>query len=288
MRNLILRRLRTSLLIVIAVSIVVFASPLLLPGDPPDQRYFGWVAGLFFGDFGSSTAAGEPVAALLGTSIANSLVLLTATALIAVPVGLWFGIASARRRDTKRKARTTPISPMLTAVPELVVGIVLLALFATSVLRILPAVSPTGTPVWEYPLQVILPLLTLVLVATLYIVRTTNSALFEALGSDSVEMARLKGASDKQVVMRHALPQTIGPVAHAVAMQLTWMISGAIVVEYLFRYPGIGLTLVDAVHSRDVPVVQAIALLVALACVLVHLLAQIIEIVANPRLRSTA
>lgn len=314
MTRMILRRLSISLLILFAVSIVVFVATLLLPGDPasailgqqatpdriaalneqmgldipPVQRYFVWLSGLFVGDFGTSISTGGPVADLLGQSIVNSLVLLVAAAVIAIPAGILIGIYSATHRDKKRETTITWLSLILAAMPEFVVGIALITLFATSVFRILPSVtmSPPGTQVWEYPLQLILPALTLILVVTPYIVRMTRATMIEALGTGFVEMARLKGVPEHQVILRHALPHAIGPVAQVVAIQLAWMVGGVVVVEYLFRYPGIGQALIDAVNNRDVQVVQAISLLIAVVYVIVNLLADIVGILANPRLRS--
>lgn len=314
MTKMILRRLGISILILFAVSIVVFVATLLLPGDParailgqqatpdriaalneqmglnepPIQRYFGWLTGLFVGDFGTSASTGGPVSDLLGQNIVNSLVLLAAAAIIAIPVGILIGIYSALHRGTKRETTITWLSLILAALPEFVVGIALITLFATSVFRILPAVtmSPPGTQVWDYPPQLILPALTLVLVVTPYIVRMTRATMIEALGSGFVEMARLKGVPENRVVLRHALPHAIGPVAQVVAIQLAWLVGGVVVVEYLFRYPGVGQALIDAVNNRDVQVVQAISLLIAVVYVIVNLLADVVGILANPRLRS--
>lgn len=316
MTKMILKRLGISLLILLAVSIVVFIATLLLPGDParailgqqatperiaalnaqlgldepPAQRYLGWLTGLFTGDFGTSISTGGPVAELLNETIVNSLVLLAAAAVIAIPVGILIGVYSALHRDTKRETGITWASLILAAMPEFVVGIALISLFATGVFRILPAVtiSPPGTRVWEYPAQLILPALTLVLVVTPYIVRMTRATMIEALDSGFVEMARLKGVPERQVVLRHALPHAIGPVAQVVAIQLAWLVGGVVVVEYLFRYPGVGQALIDAVNYRDVQVVQAISLLIAAVYVIVNLLADIIGILANPRLRTAS
>ncbi|OAV62078.1 ABC transporter permease [Enteractinococcus helveticum] len=314
MTKMIFKRLGISVFILLAVSIVVFVATLLLPGDParailgqqatperiaalnaqmgldepPVQRYFGWLAGLFTGDLGTSVSTGGAVTELLGETVVNSLVLLAAAAIIAVPAGILLGIYSAFHRATKRETGITWLSLILAAMPEFVVGIALITLFATGVFRILPAVTmaPPGTRVWEYPLQLILPALTLVIVVTPYIVRMTRATMIEALGSGHVEMARLKGVPERQVTLRHALPHAIGPVAQVIAIQLAWLVGGVVVVEYLFRYPGVGQALIDAVNNRDVQVVQAISLLVAVVYVIVNLLADVVGILANPRLRS--
>ncbi|OAV62074.1 ABC transporter permease [Enteractinococcus helveticum] len=288
----ILRRVGISLLVAIALSAVVFAAVRLLPGDPasvsqpPVQHYFEWLAGVIFADFGASHT-GRPASEVLAATIPYSLALLAAAVIIATTLGLWIGKASARRQVTRAKHRTGWISLILTAVPEFIVGIVLLGIFAALVVPFLPAGPALETPWWETLLQWMLPLLTLVLVATPYMVRVTRSALVAALDSDAAEMARLRGVPENVVVSSHATPLTIGPIARGVAMQLTWLISGVVVVEYLFQYPGVGQALVNAVSTRDVQVVQAIVLVLILVCIIVHLLAQVVEILANPRLRST-
>lgn len=311
--RLIVRRLAVSVLILLALSLIIFFATLLLPGDParailgqqatperiaalneqmnldapPWQRYLIWLGGLFTGDFGTSVASGEPVSALLKDRVGASLVLMVIAGLVAVPVGIGLGIWSALRRGRVDNT-VTATSLVLAALPEFVIGIALVALFATTVFQILPAVTmaPPGTNVWEYPLQLILPTLTLVLVVTPYITRMMRATILEVLDSGFVEMARLKGVPERQVILRHALPHAIGPVAQVIAIQLAWLAGGVVVVEYVFRYPGLGQALIDAVNFRDVEVVQAVTMIVAVVYIVVNLLADIAGILANPKLRT--
>lgn len=314
--KLILKRLFVSVFILLAVSVVVFAATLLLPGDParailgqqateeriaalqadmnldrsPIERYFLWLGGLFVGNFGTSTATGGPVADLLGERITASLVLMVCAALIAVPVGLAIGVFSALHRGKRADQAVTWTTLALAALPEFVIGIALVTLFATSVFRVLPAVtmSPPGQQVWALPAQLILPTLTLALVVVPYIIRMMRATMAEVMDSGFVEMARLKGVPERTVILRHAMPHAIGPVAQVVAIQLAWLAGGVVVVEYLFRYPGIGQALIDAVTYRDVQVVQAISIIIAAVYVVVNLLADIVSILANPKLRSAS
>ncbi|AXR74258.1 MULTISPECIES: ABC transporter permease [Auritidibacter] len=316
MTKLIIRRLGISLLILLAVSIVVFCATLLLPGSPatailgqqatPEriaaleaemnldrpawERYFLWLGGLFTGDFGTSTSTGGPISEYLGEPLVNSLVLMVLAAVLSIPIGIGVGIYTARHRGKKRDQTITWISLALAAMPEFVIGIGLVTLFATSVFQILPAVTmnPPDQRVWEFPTQLILPTLALLLVVSPYIARMTRATMIEALDSGYVEMARLKGVPERRVVFRHALPHAIGPVAQVVAIQLAWLAGGVVVIEYLFRYPGLGQALIDAVTYRDVQVVQAISLLIAVVYVLVNLAADIVGILANPKLRSAS
>ena len=162
------------------------------------------------------------------------------------------------------------------------------AVFWTTVFQLVRAVrvAPPGTQVWGFPRQLILPTLVLVLVVTPYIARMMRATMLEVLDSGYVEMAGLKGVPERRVIMRHALPHAIGPVAQVAAIQLAWLAGGVVVVEFLFRFPGVGQALIDAVNYRDVQVVQAITMLVAVVYIVVNLLADIVGILANPKLRT--
>lgn len=308
------RRLAVSVLILFVVSMLIFFATLLLPGDPAQailgqqatperiaaiheqmnlddpawKRYILWLGGLFTGDFGISASTSQPVSELIGSRVGASLVLMVIAAVISVPLGIFLGIWSALRRGRATDTAVTGISLVLAALPEFVIGIALVALFSTTVFSVLPAVTmqPPGTKVWDFPEQLILPVLVLVLVVTPYIARMMRATMLEVLDSGYVEMARLKGVSERRVIMRHALPHAIGPVAQVVAIQLAWMAGGVVVVEFLFRYPGLGQALIDAVNYRDVMVVVAITMIVAIVYVVVNLLADIIGILSNPKLRT--
>ena len=314
MLSMILKRLAVSVLVLLAVSFVVFVFTLLLPGDPAQailgqqatperlealrsqlgldqpwwQRYLDWLGGILTGDLGVSAATGGSISALLGERIVNSLVLMAIAAVIAVPLGLSLGTWAALRRGRASDTALNTGSMILASLPEFVVGIVLVALFSTTVLQILPSVTMAapGTRVWQFPLQLVLPVAALVLVVVPYMVRMMRQTMTEVLSSGYVEMARLKGVPERQVILRHALPHAIGPVAQVVAMQLAWLAGGIVVIEVLFRYPGIGQAMVDAVSNRDVQVVQTISLLIAAFYVVVNLLADVVGILANPKLRA--
>ncbi|MDN5901062.1 MAG: ABC transporter permease [Brachybacterium sp.] len=312
--RLIVRRLAISLVILFAVSLLIFFVTLLLPGDParailgqqatperiaalneqmhlndpPWERYLAWLGGLLTGDLGSSVASGQPVSELLRDRVGASVFLMVAAALISVPAGIALGIWSALRRGRATDSVITGVSLVLAALPEFVIGIALVAFFSTTVLTILPAVtmSPPGRQVWDFPSQLILPTAVLVLVVTPYIARMMRATMLEVLDSGYVEMARLKGVPERRVILRHALPHALGPVAQVVAIQLAWMAGGVVVVEFLFRFPGLGQALIDAVNYRDVQVVQAVTMIVAVIYVVVNLLADIVGILANPKLRT--
>ncbi|MBB3050763.1 peptide/nickel transport system permease protein [Prauserella isguenensis] len=314
MFRLILRRLAVSVAVLWLVSLLVFVATLLLPGDParailgqqatPEriaalneqlgldapvwQRYLDWLGGVLTGDLGTSAASQGPVTELLGGRIGASLVLLVGAAVISTAGGLALGTWSALRRGRAVDHTVSGISLVVAALPEFVIGVALIVVLSTTVLPVFPSVTlaPPGEPVWSQPIQLVLPILTLTLVVTPYITRMMRATMSEVLDSGYVEMARLKGLPERVVITRHAVPHAIGPVAQVIAIQLAWLAGGVVVVEFLFRYPGIGQALIDAVNNRDVAVVQAITLLIAGVYIVVNLIADIVGIMTNPKLRA--
>lgn len=314
MFRLILYRLAVSVAVLWFVTLLVFVATLLLPGDParailgqqatPErlaalrgqlnldapvwERYLDWLARVLTGDLGTSAATQGSVNDLLGGRIAASLVLLVSAAVISTVIGLALGTWSALRRGRGTDHAVSGVSLVIAALPEFVVGVALVVLLSTTVFPVLPSVTlaPPGEPVWNRPAQLVLPILTLTLVVTPYIARMMRATMSDVLDSGYVEMARLKGLPERIVLTRHALPHAIGPVAQVVALQLAWLAGGVVVVEFLFRYPGIGQALIDAVNNRDVQVVQAITLLIAAVYIVVNLLADVIGILVNPKLRT--
>ncbi|WP_024874233.1 ABC transporter permease [Saccharomonospora piscinae] len=314
MTRLILRRLASSVAVLWLVTLLVFVATLLLPGDParailgqqatPEriaalteqlgldqpvwQRYLDWLGGVLTGDLGTSTATQGAVGELLADRIPASLVLLVAAAVLSTAAGLLLGTWSALRRGRAADHAVSWLSLVVAALPEFVIGVTLVVVLSTTVFPVLPSVTLTrpGEPVWTDATQLVLPILTLSLVVTPYITRMMRATMSEVLDSGYVEMARLKGLPERVVLTRHALPHAIGPVAQVVALQLAWLAGGVVVVEFLFRYPGIGQALIDAVNNRDVEVVQAITLLIAGVYVVVNLVADVVGILVDPKQRT--
>jgi peptide/nickel transport system permease protein len=312
--RLILRRIGLGLLTLWLVSLIVFAAVLALPGDAatailgkeatPDRvaalrdqlnlndsvisQYFQWLGGLLTGDLGTSAATQEPVSDLLSARVGNSVFLVLVASVVALPLSLLIGVWTAMRRDRPVDHITSTVTLVLAALPEFVIGIALVLLFATSVSHVLPAVSllPPGTHAWEDPKVVVLPAATLVLAVTPYISRIMRGSMVEVLESEYVTMARLKGLPERTVIWRHAVPNAIVPAIQVTALQLAWMAGGVVVVEFVFQYPGIGAALVDAVALRDIPVVQTVTMLAAGIYVGLNLLADIATILVTPKLRT--
>jgi peptide/nickel transport system permease protein len=261
----------------------------LLHADQPlVVRYLHWLGGLFTGDPGTSVASLQPVSQLIGSTVENTLVLVLVSAVVMIPVA--FGIAMISANFRRKKGDTIIQSVLLTlaGLPEFVIGILLVAIFSTTVFHWLPAVtisSATGHP-WDEPKTMILPVLTLVLAVAPYVSRIVRSTLLEVLDSDYVELARLKGIPESVVMRKHALLNAIVPGIQVIALQLAWLAGGVVVVEAVFNYPGVGKQLVDSVNAHDVPMVQALSMIIAGVYVLVNLVADLVSILLTPRART--
>ncbi|GAA1761190.1 MULTISPECIES: ABC transporter permease [Streptomonospora] len=315
MSRLILYRLGYGLLTLFVVSLVVFLATQALPGDaarailgrdataervavlrdqlnlndPLALQYGKWIAGVFTLDLGDSFANARPVAEYLGPRVAGSLTLLGLSALLATPIALLLGALSAIRRDRAADHATSMVSLVLASLPEFAVGILLILALSTGWLHLLPPVfAGTASSVLADPVQLILPVLTLAIAVSPPIVRMMRASMIEVLESEYVQQARLKGLSERVVIWRHAAPNAIGPVAQVIAVQLGWLAGGVVAVEFLFAFPGIGLALMDAIATRDIPVIQAITLLIAAVYIVVNLLADVVGLAANPKVRVSA
>jgi peptide/nickel transport system permease protein len=310
----IIRRLLLGILVLIMVSILVFLATQALPGDPArailgrsatpaslaalrrqlhlDQpvltQYWTWVTGLLHGNLGTSLAAQEPVTTLLSPKLVNSAVLVAIAAVLSIPVSIAIGAWAALKREKIFDTTSSNLLLVLAALPEFVVAVVLVILFATTVFKVLPAIStvPPGSRPWDDWAALVLPTLTLVLAVAPYVARIMRASMIEVLESDYVEMARLKGLPERTVLVRHALPNALGPVFQVIALNLAYLAGGIIVVEYVFNYTGIGSALQEAVVNHDLPVVQALAMLIAAVYVILNLLADVATILVTPKLRT--
>jgi peptide/nickel transport system permease protein len=314
MRRLVLRRLALGLLTLWLISLVVFAALLALPGDAatailgkeatPDRvaalreqlhlgdsvisQYLQWIGGVITGSFGTSAATQQPVSQLLSDRVANSAFLVLVSSAVAIPLSIGIGVWMAMRRDRMVDHVASTTTLVLAALPEFVIGIGLVLLFATSVFHWFPAVSllAPGQKAWEVPKVVVLPAATLVLAVTPYISRIMRGSMVEVLESEYVTMARLKGLPERTVIWRHAVPNAIVPAIQVTALQLAWMAGGIVLVEYVFSYPGMGPALVEAVANHDMPVVQTVTMLIAGVYVVLNLLADVGTILVTPKLRT--
>ncbi|TIU71376.1 MAG: ABC transporter permease, partial [Mesorhizobium sp.] len=282
---------------------------------PPVERYFAWVGQIVQGDFGSSFASRtgyrRTVAEIIAPRLYNTMFLAVMTALIAVPLALGLGILAALYRNSWFDRVVNTVTLTTISFPEFFVAYMLAYLiisrdtfigteFAQSlpewlaasinwVLNLVPKFPTLAnisdrTPFWEHVWRAALPSITLTLVIVAHMMRMTRAAIINMLASPYIDMARLKGMSPMAIVLRHALPNAWAPIVTVIAFNLAYLIVGVVVVEVVFVYPGIGQLMVDAVKSRDVPVVQACALIFAATYILLNLTADIISIATNPRL----
>ncbi|HJW76799.1 MAG TPA: ABC transporter permease [Thermoleophilia bacterium] len=312
-RDMVVRRAALGVLTLLLVSIVIFAATVLLPGNaaravlknsatperikaveaqlhldrPAVVQYWTWMTGVMRGDFGSSLANGQSVSHLVGMRIENSAVLVVLAGVLGTVISLVLGMLAAARRDGWLDNTVSISSLAITALPEYVVAIVLVMIFATNVFHVLPAISviPPGEPPWSEPSALVLPVATLVIVIIPYIFRMMRGAMIEALESDYVEMANLKGVRRSRVLMVHALPNAIAPTIQVIGLSILYLAGGIVVVEYVFNYPGIGQGLVNAVADRDIPMIQFIVLVLAVFYVFMNILSDVIALWVTPRRR---
>jgi peptide/nickel transport system permease protein len=307
------RRVVIGVLTLLVVSAVVFVATQILPGNAAYailgrsanparlhaterqlhlnrgelQQYWIWLSGLLTGKLGSSLANGQPVWALVKPRLINSAVLVFVTGAIGALAGVALGAVAALRKDSWFDHVTSVTALAVTSLPEFVVAIGLIILLSTVVWHVLPAVSllPPGTYAWSQPRLLILPVLTLVIVIVPYIFRMMRAAMIEALESDYVEMARLKGVPERRIVFRHALPNAVAPTIQVIGLNFLYLAGGVVVVEYVFNFPGIGQGLVYAVATRDIPVIQFIVVVLAAFYVFMNILTDVIALLATPRRR---
>jgi len=310
----IVRRLLLGILVLVLVSVVVFVATQALPGDParailgrsatPQSlaalrkqlhldrpvllQYWTWVSGLLHGNLGKSLAAQQPVTTLLSPKLVNSTVLVVIAAVVSIPVSIAIGSWAALKREKIFDTLGSNLLLVLAALPEFVVAVVLIIFFSTTVFNIFPAIStiPPGSRPWDDFGALVLPALTLVIAVAPYVARIMRASMIEVLESEYVEMARLKGLPERTVLVRHALPNALGPVFQVIALNLAYLAGGIVVVEYVFNYSGVGSALQDAVVNHDLPVVQALAMLIAAVYVALNLLADVATILVTPRLRT--
>lgn len=306
------RRLAIGVLTLFIVSLVIFAAVEMLPGNfaqlilgqsatpeavaaierrlgldqPAHMRYLTWLWGAVQGDFGISLGNNRPIAGQLELRFANTLFLATVAAAIAIPIALTLGVLTALWRNSWFD-RITNIGTLTSiSSPEFFIAYVLV-LFLAVIFPIFPSLSTVSKSMsFGQRLEVtLLPALSLTLVVTAHMMRMTRAAIINLLSSPYIEMARMKGLSPIRIIVWHALPNAVAPIVNVVALNMAYLITGVVVVETVFVYPGIGQFFVAAVKVRDVPVVQACCLIFAAVYILLNLFADVLSILGNPRLR---
>ena len=309
--RLILHRLVLGLLTLFIVSLVIFLSIELLPGDvaqqvlgqsatpenvaafrhqlgldlPPHVRYLNWLGGVLQGDLGTSLISKRDISVLLSDRLFNTFFLAGFAAVIAIPLSLALGVLAALYRGTLLDRSINVVTLTAISVPEFFVGYTLVWLFAVE-WSLFPGISNLSADAGfgDRIYRTFLPALTLTLIVTAHMMRMTRASIINLLALPYIEMARLKGASQARVITRHALPNAIAPIVTVIAINLAYLITGVVIVEVVFVYPGMGQLLVDSVSKRDFTVVQAACLLFSATYILLNLAADLISILSNPRL----
>jgi peptide/nickel transport system permease protein len=256
---------------------------------PLITQYWDWLSGLVTGDPGVSFTNGVPVLDVVRDRIWNSLLLMGLSAAISIPISIAVGAYAAARRDKTFDSASSTTTLILASLPDFVVGLLLVVLLATNVWHVFPATTRIrpGEPPWSDPKGLVLPVFTLVLVVVPYVSRVMRASMIEVLESDYIEMARLKGLRERNVLWRHAVPNAVGPTFQVIAFNVAYLTGGLILIENIFNYPGLGGALRDAVTDVNVPVVQFIAMFISGIWVVVNLLADVGTILVTPRLRTT-
>ena len=310
--RLVLKRLGLGLVTLLVISIIIFFMVELLPGDlaeavlgqgatqetvaalrqelgldrPAVIRYLDWLSGAVVGDFGNSLISGDKVGEAISGRFLNTLFLAAYAAVIAVPFAILLGILVALLRNSLFDRVANVLTLTSISSPEFFLGYILILYLAVKT-GLFPAIASLSSDMsfGELLERTFLPALTLVLVVTAHMMRMTRAAIINLLASPYIEMARLKGAPPWKVIAKHALPNAWAPIINVVALNLAYLITGVVLVEVVFVYPGIGQLLVDAVAKRDFPIVQACCLIFAATFILLNLAADVGAILTNPRLR---
>ncbi|MGU9957345.1 MAG: ABC transporter permease [Arenicellales bacterium WSBS_2016_MAG_OTU3] len=254
--------------------------------QPLHIRYFEWLGNFVQGDMGQSLANKRSVAEFIGPRFANTIFLAGLAASVAVPLAILLGVLAALYRETWFDKSISMITLGFISLPEFFVGYILVAYFAVQ-LGWFPAISTlnANTPFLHKLYAAALPAITLMLVVVAHMMRMTRASIVNLMQSPFIEMATLKGMSRSRIVMNHALPNALSPIINVVVLNLAYLVVGVVIVEVVFVYPGMGQLMVDSVRTRDLPVVQACMLIFGATYIFLNMLADILAIVANPRLR---
>jgi peptide/nickel transport system permease protein len=310
-RAIILKRLLVGLMTLLVVSVIIFGAIELLPGDiatevlgqaateeslnafremhdlnrPLPLRYLSWLGGAVTGDFGISLANQRPISELIGQRAANTFFLAAYAAAIAVPIAVVSGMLAALYNGSVFDRMLSISTLAVISFPEFFIAYILILIFSVS-LGWFPSLATVDvdTGLAERLYRTFLPALTLTLIVLAYMMRMTRAAILNLLALPYIEMAHLKGMKRWRVIAVHALPNALAPIINVIALNLAYLIVGVVLVEVVFVYPGLGQILVDAVANRDVTVVQAACLIFAATYILLNLAADILSIIANPRL----
>ncbi|MBL6918850.1 MAG: ABC transporter permease [Gammaproteobacteria bacterium] len=312
-----LARLGISLVTLWVVSVLIFIGTNLLPGDVaqiilgqmatpentavlreklgldkhPVEQYLVWLSNVMMGDLGISKAGlgaglGTPIVEMLGPRIDNTAMLTVLVGAIAIPISVALGLLAAMHPGTRLDRTITFSTLNIISIPDFLIATILVLVFAVS-LGWLPSIvylrgDESG---WVLMKTIAMPLMTLVILSSSQIIRMTRATVLNVMSSPYVEMAILKGVPRRRIILRHALFNAIGPIVNVIALNLAWLVGGVVVVEQIFSYPGLAKLMIEAVQMRDMPLVQACAMIFCAVYVVLIFIADMATILSNPRLR---
>lgn len=312
-RDLVIVRTMWGAFSVLVVSAIVYFATLVLPGDaanailgqqatperlavlrdqlrldePALTGFWNWLAGLLQGDFGMSLSRQQSVWEVVRPNLANSVLLIGIAAVLSTVIGIVLGVIAAARRDKPVDHVLSVLALAASSLPEFVVGVLVVLVFAVQVFQWFPALSilPPDSQIWDYPAGLVLPVMTLVIVITPYVFRMMRASMIESLSSDYAEVARLKGVGETRLLFRHSLPNALAPSIQVVGLNLLYLAGGIVLVETVFQFPGIGLLLVNAITGRDVPMIQFLVLILASFYVVLNIVTDVGVVLVTPRRR---
>lgn len=310
--KLVAQRVALSLLLLSAASALIFIGTNILPGDvaqsilgqsatpealanlrrdlglnePAITRYFDWLFGALQGDLGTALTNGRDIAESLSKRLTNTLFLAFWAAIVSVPLAILLGLLAVQYKDRWPDKLISGATLASISIPEFLIGYVLMFYLGVQ-LRWFPSVAAIrdGMSLGDKLEVIALPVMVLTLVVLAHMMRMTRAAILNVMQSAYIETAELKGLSGLQIIWRHAFPNAIAPIVNVVMLNLAYLVVGVVVVEVVFVYPGMGQYLVDHVSKRDIPVVQACGLIFAAVYIGLNLIADLVSILANPRLR---
>lgn len=313
MTQMVLRRLGIGVATLIVVSIIVFIGTSILPGDvaqiilgqsatpetlaalraelgmdqPGYVRYFSWLGNMAVGDLGISKAGGATIYSLISGRLGNTIMMAGFVALISIPLSIVMGLWAAMHPGTSLDRIITFCTLSTISVPEFFIATVLVLILAVE-LHWLPSTAYlTGDEnFWQLLKALAMPLITLVIVVSAQMIRMTRAGILNVMSSPYIEMAILKGIPRSRIILRHAFFNAIGPIVNVIALNLAYLVSGVVVVETIFAYPGLAKLMIDGVQTRDLPLVQACAMIFCGTYVVLILVADVASILSNPRLRN--
>jgi peptide/nickel transport system permease protein len=310
--KLISQRVALGILLLFAASVLIFAGTTILPGDvaqqilgqaatpenlanlraelglndPPLTRYFAWLGGVLQGDLGTALTNGRDIAESLGSRLKNTFFLAFWAAVISVPLAIFLGLLAVRYKDRWPDKLISAVTLTTISIPEFMIGYILIywvsiqwGLFSSV------SIINDSMSLGEKLSAIAIPVMVLTLVVLAHMMRMTRAAILNVMQSAYIETAELKGMGMLSIIRKHAFPNAIAPIVNVVMINLAYLVVGVVVVEVVFAYPGMGQYLVDHVSKRDVPVVQACGLIFAAVYIGLNLVADIVSILTNPRLR---